>query len=223
MTNHTRYEMIEKLSVSSLFHGVGKDDLNLLLDNPGVSYQKLSRGTAIFTPRDYARQIGLVVRGVVQVNKGDVVMSTLHAGEVFGAVTLYSRESYYVTDITAKTDAWILFLDGALMDEVISCSPLVAKNYIAYLTQRIYFLNRKIDGFTSQGAKKKLALFLADAVGDGQEKFHLPYSFTQLAERLNVSRASLYRAFDELEKDDILAKEGKDIWLRDRKRLQSFC
>ena len=84
----------------------------------------------------------------------------------------------------------------------------MALNYMAFLTDRVRFLNSRIAVYTSQGASGKLYSWLcANGDGDGA----LPkLSMTKLAAALNMGRTSLYRAFDELEKQNLLVrKDGK--------------
>ena len=41
----------------------------------------------------------------------------------------------------------------------------------------------------------------------------------QLAKTIGVGRASLYRALDTLEKSGAIARQGKQIWIRDKEKL----
>jgi predicted transcriptional regulator len=47
----------------------------------------------------------------------------------------------------------------------------------------------------------------------------LPCSMTGLASRLKLSRASLYRAFEALEQENLISRSEKTVSLLDRNRL----
>ena len=82
-------------------------------------------------------------------------------------------------------------------------------SYIAFLSQRIRFLNRKIDSFTAPSAREALLRHLLEIHRDGAAEITGGYS--QLARTLNIGRASLYRALDALEAEGCIRRDGKCI------------
>ena len=83
--------------------------------------------------------------------------------------------------------------------------------YIALLSEKILFLNRRIDTFTADDVSARLRGMLKDfwlRQGKGGA-FTLPCSYTQLAALLNVGRASLYRALEQLEREGLFTREGR--------------
>jgi hypothetical protein len=71
-----------------------------------------------------------------------------------------------------------------------------AFNYIRFLTDRVRFLNKKIDGLVAEGAVASLRHYLLqNAAASGDRRIVRPAgSLSALAEQLNIARASLYRA-----------------------------
>ena len=88
--------------------------------------------------------------------------------------------------------------------------PQVARNYIAFLSERIQFLNEKIGSFTAPTARVRLARWLAAQTSPVQVK-----SYMALANELNVGRASLYRALDALASQGVLKRQGACITVMD--------
>ena len=92
----------------------------------------------------------------------------------------------------------------------------VASAYIAFLSGKIEFLNRKIIAFTAKSADAALAGYLlengsADAV---------PANMSRLAATLGVGRTTLYRAVDALVRVGCIAYDGKEIRILDRDALK---
>ena len=89
----------------------------------------------------------------------------------------------------------------------------VSFNYIRFLSGRVRFLNEKIDGLVSQNAPASLGNYLAlNAEPSGGKLIVRPTgSISALAEQLNISRASLYRAFDTLERGGLIKRNGREI------------
>ena len=94
--------------------------------------------------------------------------------------------------------------------------------YLSYLTERILFLNRRIDAFTAGSAAQRLAAYLlTQSVPLEGGGLGLCWSSgNRLAQALNVGRASLYRAIDQLEESGLIQKEQKTLRILDAERLK---
>ena len=73
---------------------------------------------------------------------------------------------------------------------------------IIYLTEKVRYLNGKIDFFTAGSTKAKVYEYLVRAA-DERGNAAPTVSIKRLAEQLDMGRASLYRALD------ALSQEGK--------------
>ncbi len=181
-------------------------------------YQK---GTYIFSREANPRALGVILSGTAQVEKGTqdhlIVMSRLLQGDVFGAVSLYASSERYVTAIRAVTPVTALIIPKRIMDKLIRTYPEIAVNYLTYLSERIYFLNRRIDSFTGGSAVQRLAgyFLMSEADTSGVPAAHL-------ASALDIGRASLYRAFEELEQAGAIRRDGKLITVLSREKLQQY-
>ena len=98
---------------------------------------------------------------------------------------VYKRQDYETT-LTALSPCSAAFFPQEQVAELLRDTPGAAANYIRYLSGRIHFLSRKIEGLTAPGAAGKLARCLLAEGGV------LSCTATELARRLDVSRASLY-------------------------------
>lgn len=145
-------------------------------------------------------------------------MSTLQSGSLFGAAALFNSQGEYVTQITAIEHSRILFLPQRLIKRMIEREPEIAENYIRYLSERILFLNRKIYFLTAGTAEQRLASFLLDNLSEG-EYSEMPMPMHRLADALNMSRASLYRAFDLLIESGAVSKQGKLVCISNAELL----
>ena len=220
-----REMLIQILKNCPLFHGVGDELLRKLILMQGWKQKKFTAGETICQENHEA--IGVVCNGSVHVVKRaaderDVIMRALLPSQIFGVATLFYYEGE-LSRIVAVKDCSILFLSKKLMEELFRLEPKIVTNYISFLSGRIHFLNRKIEGFTGYGTKSRLALYFRDnAVFDGdREEVRLSSSLTELAAVLNVGRASLYRALDAMEADGLIKREGKKIILLDKEKLIS--
>lgn len=207
------------LAETPLFQGVKREWLLWGTTRPASFRENFAKGTAIYTPKRFRRCLGIFLKGRARVTKGTLVVNTLERGGLFGAAALFNRREDYETTITALEPCTVGFFPEAVVAELLSKSPAFCGNYIGYLSERIHFLNRKIQGLTAPGAVGKLALCLWT---EGRKSGTAAYTATELARRLDVSRATVYRAFETLEEQGIIRRRGKTVEILDLDRLEEI-
>lgn len=198
---------------SFLFYGVETE-----ADCPPALFEQLrvlsfQAGEPIYSRHRFRREIGILTRGHAIVrNAAGVELNLLHAGDCFGVAALWSGASEYVSDVRAKTACEALFLSQEQLRALFALYPQTAINYIAFLSDRINFLNKRIDGFTAPCALAVVCLYLREHAANGVVEVGAGYS--ALARALNLGRASLYRALDELQGRGAIRREGRTIFIQ---------
>ena len=221
--NETEMELVLK---TELFRGSPPSVLTRILAVSDCTAADYEKNDVVYDKTNFSRSLGIVLDGKLRVTKENadmrpIVMSTLQRGALFGAAALFNSEPEYATKITAIERSRVLFLPQRLIKRMIEREPDIAENYIRYLSERILFLNRKIYFLTAGTAEQRLAGFLLDnlAVGEYSE---MPMPMHRLADALNMSRASLYRAFDELTESGAVSKQGKLVCINNAELLKNL-
>lgn len=180
-----------------------------------------SKGEAIASSGESSRGLGMILKGSASVTKdlGRVSMSVLSKGDVFGAVTLFGSNPVFLTDITAAEKCEAVFFSPESVERILSEDGETARCYIGYLSDRIAFLNGRIDSYTGATSGAKLACWLLKNTREDEE---LTLSMTKLCGLLSISRASVYRAFEELERAGCVVRDGKKIKVTDREKLKMY-
>lgn len=208
-------EVRDILARHPLFSGVEGPALDQLLLT--AEEHSVPRGQAIYTPHRFRRCLGVLLSGRVQVSKDALVVSVLSAGDLFGAAALFTHSPDYATTLTALAPCRLVLFPQEGVERLVQDSPRFAVNYIRYLSGRIQFLSGRLDTVSAGTAEGKLAQYLLSAAGeDGQ----VAISATQLSARIGVGRATLYRAFETLERGGAIAREGKVIRILRREALR---
>ncbi len=199
---------------SPLLIGVDSSIVNGLLDRGTLL--SFATGEAVYTPQNFRRCLGILLSGALQVRRDALSVSTLSPGDLFGAAALYSSAVDYTSTLTGEGDGRILLLDFHLVDELLGNSPLIRENYLRYLTGRIRFLSGRLHSVAAGDSEGKLARYLL-SVGDV-----LTCPATELAKRLGMSRATLYRTFQTLESAGAIARDGRKIMILDPNNLSKY-
>jgi len=181
------------------------------------------KGQSLHAAGQFDNCLGLVLSGRVEVRQQaaerDLILRFLEAGDVFGAAAVFAKNPVYVTCLTALIKTRAILFPQDLLSELMGREFAAAENYMAFLTGRIQFLNHRIQSLLSGSAEQVLRNFLIRESAGGDVVI-LDSSISDLARRLNISRASLYRAFDVLEQGGCIQKTGKTITILDWDGLQ---
>lgn len=204
---------IPLLRESFLFRGFSEEEIMALVCLPGIEYIHYSTGTAILSAKAGSRLLGILLRGgaVVEKHSGEGLlrMSVLQPGALFGVATLFSgaEEREFPTRIIAQKNTSALLIPEDTLRTLMRADFRLTENYLRYLTGRIYFLNARIEDLISPTVEQRVLLYLThNAVGDS-----ITHGLTALAQALCISRASLYRALEKLERDGSIRRQGRSI------------
>lgn len=206
----------EQLTLHPLFRRVGLETLRDAMAE--VDTVSVDRGDTVYDRQRFRRCLGVLLEGELQVRKESLLVSTLRAGDVFGAAALFNGREDYPTTLTALTDCRLLLIPQDTVRSLIRSCPDFAEDYVAYLSERIRFLSARLDAVSADRGEGKVASYLLSA---GSEA--VTVSATQLSQRLGVGRATLYRAFEVLEREGAILRAGKTIRITDEKKLHAFC
>ncbi len=213
MTKSTTNRALEILKKTRIFKDADEKILTNVLNEYGkaISY---SKNDVVFSKETYSPVICIIIKGEARVSKGETVISHLQNGEIFGAAFLYNQNYEFENTVTALTPLKVVIIEKSGIDKLIQNDSSVSFNYIAYLSERIGFLNTKIEGYTKPSAEEKLLLYLQKNSDNVDGKCEISVSMTELSRVLHISRASLYRVIETLENQGKICRDGKKIYLK---------
>lgn len=197
-----------------LFNSAQEKTVYSLFDKENFNISSYKKNEYIFTPEIYSKSLAVILSGAASVYKNNTLMSILSPGAIFGMSVLFYDTEDFPTTVKAREDCRVLFITKGQLIDIFSTDPITIQNYITILSERIYYLNTKIESLTEQSPAQKLLMYLESFSGkNNKDEFTLPISLSELANSLSIGRTSLYRAFEELESNNRLVKNGKKIRL----------
>lgn len=208
-------KVCDKLLTTGIFKGA---DISLLESEiSGGSFEQVeyASGEVILSPEEPQKKMIIFLSGKAEIFSADenraVLLRTVTEGSIIGVANLFSDEEF-VSRIIAVKKCEVLEISSEKFGKIIEKDASVLRNYIAFLSGRIRYLNRKIVCLTAGNAERRLAYFLEENV-DTEGKLTL--QMNSLCEMLNLGRASLYRAADKLSLEGFIERDGKCIKVLD--------
>ncbi len=203
-----------------LFEGVPMDEILKIVREFSCGERAYSKGEVIFSPEKFERVLGVVVSGKVAVTKGRLSVSELTRGSLFGAAALFNDEPEYASTLTAKAATTVLYFSQDAILGLINRDERIRMNYIRYLSARIRFLSEKVDTLGEISSEKRLARFLLKNADD--KGIVGGCSFSEMAGRLGIGRASLYRELRKLEEAGVILKNRNGVEILDSEKLSQI-
>lgn len=213
MTKSTLNSSLNFLKKTRIFKDADEKILTSVLNTYGKSIS-YSKNDIVFSRETYSPVICIIIKGEARVSKGETVISHLKDGEIFGAAFLYNQSYEFENTVIALTPLKVVIIEKSGVDELIKCDSSISFNYISYLSERIGFLNDKIEGYTKPSAEEKLMLYLQKNADINNGKCEISVSMTELSHVLQISRASLYRVIETLEQQGKICRNGKKIYVK---------
>ena len=170
------------------------------------------KGEIIYSGDEFERALGVILSGFASAHGENVLKKTFMQGDTFGAAALFGDTHRYISEITAKTDCTIQFVDENSLRVLFEKYPALSVNYISFLSDRIRFLNSKISLFTCKSASMKVYRLLVDNA-DENNTVRIS-NMTSLARLTSIGRTSLYRALDELCDEGCISRDGSVITIK---------
>ena len=204
-----------KLLATGIFKGADRTTLITEITRESFVQVEYASDEVILSPDEAQKKMIIFLSGKAEIFSADenrsVLLRTATEGSVIGVANLFSNENF-VSRIIAVKKSTVLEISAEKFGKIIEKDFSVLKNYVAFLSGRIRYLNRKIVCLTAGSAERRLAYFLEENT-DLDGKLTLPMN--QLCEMLNLGRASLYRAADKLSEEGFIHRDGKCIKVLD--------
>lgn len=156
--------------------------------------------------------LGIILKGSATVKRlndiGDsITIRAISCGELFGAASVFGSWKDGMSSIIADTACEVLYITEEKFSDILKLYPQISLNYITYLSDRIRFLNRKLDAFTAKSTEERLYEYLLSQ-SDSDGNVNLDFGMAELSRRLQVGRTSLYRDIQSLESKKLLNRDG---------------
>lgn len=218
------YDLIPEISSNIIFRNADKTKVSEFLKDDNISVTEYKEGDIIVDPNAKEIRIGIIMGGTVEISSPalthKVLLKTAGKGFLFGVANLYLEGSDFPTRISARTPSKVLLIKPDAFRSMLESDEKMMADFLKFLCQKIVYLNRKIASYTVGNTEQKLAYFIYENAVDGVVGVDM--SLSDIAVMLDMGRASLYRALDNLEANNIIARNGRKIEIIDKQKLKNI-
>ena len=186
------------------------EEISAVLDTVGKP-AKFAKGSELYR----VGMIGIISKGEATVKRqsdigASTTIRTIFSGEIFGAASVFGNWKQGKSSIITNKSCEVFYISEDLFSELLEIFPKMSLNYFAFFSDRIRFLNRKLDAFCAKSTEEKLYEFLL-SISDNYGNVKLNFGMAELARRLKVGRTSLYRDIQSLENKKLIERLGQSF------------
>ncbi len=206
------------LQNTSLFAGVSRDTLNLMLSHDGSRRLQIEKGGVLLKRGGPNNDLILILKGKAEARKGKMPLRMFVPGDVTGVSTLFGDNESMESDITASSRLEVQLFPREAVREALRADAAFAENYIGFLSSRIRFLSGVISRCAGADPADRAAGFLYELSKEKGNCFRLNAS--RAATTLDMSRATFYRGLAALEQRGLIRREEGKIVILDEMALK---
>jgi CRP-like cAMP-binding protein len=196
------------------FKGLNNDIITSIFSNIEYEFRDYLKNDIVFSPQETRCEIGFIESGECTVSRikpsgEEIPLNTLKPTQSFGILRAYDPNGEFPTKIVAAKNSKILFINGNDFKKITDTNVEIASRVIAFLINKVSFLNKKVETFSGSNTSEKLASYLLLKYRSLGNEFTI--SKTLISSEINVGRASLYRDLDSFCNKKLIKIEGKKI------------
>lgn len=215
--------MTEILAKSFLFRGLDIKTVSHIIKEISPQQKTYKRNDLIYPSPNDKEAVGFVIQGKCEIRKprsdsGKTVINILSPGDSFGILSVFSDEEF-PTEIYASVNCSILFFSKEQIISFVNNYSQISTNIIAFLADRVNFLNRKIATFSAKSVESKLAAFILDEC-ERQSSDTITFNAKKTSEEIGVGRASVYRALASLQDSGLILFTNKQTTIINKTDLE---
>ena len=226
-----REQLIPVLKKSSLAAGMSDEEVVELLASAQVHLREYPKGQIVFHEGDMPKSLYILLAGEVHILKDTfsgrrIFLSEINEpGDMFGEVYEVLKQPYdmYVETVTPvrlleiSSDLFTLEAGGELSRSALK----IQRNLMRIFARKAYFMHNKIKVLASGSLREKIIRFLFIEL-QGKRELELTGSREFIAAYLAVTRPSLSRELSAMQREGIIALDGKCVKVLDMERFEEY-
>jgi len=189
------------LKKSSLFAGIGEEEINMMLGCLDACVRSYKKGEYVFRQGENIDKITLLCSGQLHIQRDDYwgnrsIINVIEAGEMFGEAYAMPQSGGLMNNVVATEESCVIFFDIKKVLTVCgnACRfhSLIVQNLFAAIAEKNRKLLQKLCHISKRTTRDKLISYLSEESKKQKKSvFEIPFNRQQLADFLSVDRSAM--------------------------------
>lgn len=212
----------ELLSNCDLFVHIDMKKLIEIFDHINYKIIKSTKNTIIHKKNEPCENLIIILNGTLSLYEDDFnnnkifTIYNFSKGDIIGANTLFSQNSYYKLNIICKTNCTLLYIRKDVVFSLFNKNNIILKNYLNHMSKKTQSLLDKIFILSNKSLRLSIAYYLHNQYKiQHSHKILLNMTKTDLATHFSVERSSLSRELQSMKRDNLIDYDRYSITILD--------
>ena len=227
--HETRLDIPQILSRLPLFQELAPEQIAAL--EPACREHRLAKGEMLFQKGDLPKGFYVIVFGQIKLafpssQGNEKVMQIVGPRQSFGEAIMFLNRPCPVF-AEGLVDSLLLHIGSGPVFALLESDPLFARRMLAGLSMRLHSLVQDVETYSLRSSAQRVVGYLLqqcpqEGACEGSFDISLPTSKQVIASRLNLTPETLSRIFHDLAVNGLIGVSGKQITIKDARRLREF-
>jgi CRP-like cAMP-binding protein len=211
-----------RLCKTSLFEHIEPESLQLMLNRTRHTLITVQRGSLIAQQNAPCKALLILIDGKTNTSMSDhhnrrISVEILTAPSLLAPAFLFGSSPFYPVDIEPLGDSLVMALPKETFLDLCKNDAQLLQAYLNLISSRAQFLSQRLLYLTTKTINEKIVHYLKQLKSkQNSHELTLPLSLTRLSELFAVSRPALSRSFKLMADNNLIARKGRTIILRDQ-------
>lgn len=215
------------LSVCSLFSGLSKDDIDLVVSRSVSEVLEFKKGQNVVRQGDIIHSLYILIDGLVRTEMvtkdGNIVeIEFIEPVRPLAPAFLIANENRYPVDVISMQRCKFYVIPKALWLKELMGNEQLLINFMKVNSNMTVFLSKKVQMMSIKTLKGKLSLYFLENTTPQNCTFTLKRTQSQLAEYFGVQRPSLARTLGDMIREELISIYKRELKVLDRGKLESL-
>lgn len=213
------------LNQTPLFRAVPSDELEKILSELNISESFFKKGEILALQDEPCNRLIILLSGSVKGEMTDpsgkvVKVEDIYAPSPLAILFLFGQNNRFPVQATAREDVIALVIPRQSILRMLSMNEAILKNYLDISADFAWRLSQKLHFMSFRTIRQKLAMYILNLSKiSGNNTVTLDRSKSALAEYFGVSRQSLERELTNMQTDELIINNKKEIQIIDKNKL----
>lgn len=219
---------IEKLLEAELFEGLSNSDIESFLHNTAYTIRQYDKNDVFALAGNRVNHLMVVLEGtliarMVSDSGKHIQIDKIDAGRVIAPAMLFATNNVFPVNVIPDTSTSVLFIHKDVFLKAIHQQEKILFNFIRIVSDINSFLSTKIHSLSLKTIRGKLAEYFLQKLEEqgGKDIVKLDLTRQELADKFAISRQALSRSLSELEEEQLIKINGREIQIINKHGLRN--
>ena len=189
-----------------LFNSLSQTTVESLLNQVPHTFKSYLPQETIFTEVNFNRQLGILLKGEVQIyktlsNGSELLLQNLSDDALLGIGYVWGDAEYFPATIKAIKPCTILFIPKDSLKKLFLLEPSILDNFLNSINHSVSYLANKVEMLALPSVKERLLFVITQSCESNKV---ISINKSKLCQVLSISRASLYRCLEQLQDEEYI-------------------